>query len=90
MFFTFSPIEALIIFVAALVLLGGLAMLSMRRRSEILQNILTPEEPNLATEFFKKRPLIEETQNDIPPPEPNDSEETIGGWGTPATEDQTL
>ncbi|MDR1053203.1 MAG: hypothetical protein LBL39_03420 [Planctomycetaceae bacterium] len=86
--FTFNFIEVLIIFIAAFVLLGGLVVFSIRRRSEILQEILTPEEPNLADEFFKKRPVIEEAPIDAPPVEQQSDEETIGGWGTPATEEQ--
>ncbi|MDR2642560.1 MAG: hypothetical protein LBC74_07180 [Planctomycetaceae bacterium] len=91
--FTFSLIESLIIFVTALVLLGGLVVFSMRRRSEILQDILTPEEPNLATEFFKKKPTVEEVPNEITTNEQQnneeDEEEIIGGWGISETENQT-
>ncbi|MDR2171162.1 MAG: hypothetical protein LBP59_13545 [Planctomycetaceae bacterium] len=87
--FTFSLIEFIIIFVAAIVLLGGLVVFSMRRRSEILQDILTPEEPNLATEFFKKRPEVEKTIEKEPEQqEQQTDEETIGEWGTPITIEQ--
>ncbi|MDR0392515.1 MAG: hypothetical protein LBH59_11445 [Planctomycetaceae bacterium] len=80
--FTFNLVELLIIFVAALVLLFGLVMFSLRRRSEILQDILTPEEPNLAVEFFKK-PVIEETPEEDLNANQNE-EETIGEWGIQA------
>ncbi|MDR2346085.1 MAG: twin-arginine translocase TatA/TatE family subunit [Planctomycetaceae bacterium] len=84
--FTFSLIELLIIFVTAIVLFGGLIIFSLRRRSEILQDILTPEEPNLATEFFKKRVELEEAAQELPQNESNNEEETIGEWGIPENE----
>jgi hypothetical protein len=79
--FTFTLIEFLIIFVSALVLVVGLAMFALRRRGEILQDFLTPEEPNLATEFFKKRPELVESPEEGLPAEQQNEEEQIGEWG---------
>jgi len=45
----------LVVVVCGLVLFVGLALLMLRRRNEILQNFLTPEEPNIEEEFFRTR-----------------------------------
>lgn len=53
--FTFHWSELLVVVVCGLVLFVGLALLMLRRRNEILQNFLTPEEPNIEEEFFRTR-----------------------------------
>ena len=53
--FTFQWSELLLIVLGSLVLFFGLALLMLRRRNEVLQNFLTPEEPNLEQEFFRVR-----------------------------------
>lgn len=56
---TFQPIELLIVLFAGLALVSGLSFLILRRRDEILQNFLTPEEPDIEQEFFKRKPVEE-------------------------------
>jgi hypothetical protein len=83
--FTFQPIELLIILFAGLVLVSGLSFLILRRRDEILQDFLTPEEPNIEQEFFKRKPVEEPAA----PEEIHEDEETVTkeestpeiGWG---------
>ena len=53
--FTFHWSELLVVGICGLVLFLGLAFLMLRRRNEILQKFLTPEEPNLEEEFFRVR-----------------------------------
>ena len=53
--FTFHWSELLVITVGGLILLAGLAFLMLRRRNELLQEFLTPEEPTLGDEFFRVR-----------------------------------
>ena len=75
--FTFHWSELLVIVIGGLVLLLGLALIMLRRRNEILQDFLTPEDPNLEEEFFRVRvPKQKE-----PPPEETtaDSEENTNG-----------
>jgi hypothetical protein len=57
--FTFQPIELLIVLFAGLALVSGLSFLILRRRDEILQDFLTPEEPEIEQEFFKRKPAEE-------------------------------
>jgi hypothetical protein len=57
--FTFQPIELLIILFVGLALVSGLSFLILRRRDEILQDFLTPEEPDIEQEFFKRKPVEE-------------------------------
>ncbi|MDR3199023.1 MAG: hypothetical protein LBU34_14245 [Planctomycetaceae bacterium] len=57
--FTFRLIELLIILFASLVLISGLSFLILRRRDEILQEFLTPDEPDIEREFFKRKPVQE-------------------------------
>jgi hypothetical protein len=83
--FTFQPIELLIILFAGLALVSGLSFLILRRRDEILQDFLTPEEPDLEQEFFKRKPVEEP----VTPEEIHEDEETVTkeestpeiGWG---------
>jgi len=65
----------------------------LRRRNEILQNFLTPEEPNLEEEFFR---VHSPPKSDEPPGEStgeSETSETVAAktsdegtarWGTPA------
>ena len=88
--FTFHWSELLVIVIGGLILLLGLALLVLRRRNEVLQDFLTPEEPNLEEEFFR----IREVQRDeVPTEEEADEAETVEEadenavqWGTPAGE----
>ncbi|MDR1269356.1 MAG: hypothetical protein LBK82_07510 [Planctomycetaceae bacterium] len=57
--FTFQPIELLIILFACFALVSGLSFLILRRRDEILQDFLTPDEPNIEQEFFQRKPVEE-------------------------------
>jgi len=52
---TFHWSELLVILLGGLVLFLGLALLILRRRGEIMQELLTPEEPELEEEFFRVR-----------------------------------
>ena len=46
-------------------LLLGLAFLALRRRNEVLQDFLTPDEPDLEEEFFRVRSVpTEETPDE--------------------------
>lgn len=53
---TIHPIEIWIVFGFAVLLLFGICFFAIRRRNEILQEFLTPEEPDIEAIFFKKRP----------------------------------
>ena len=87
--FLFQYLDILIVFVGGLILLAGLAFLVLRRRNEILREFLTPEEPNIEQEFFKRREKSK-TDEEVPEEQPveTESEGTIdeAGWGTNATE----
>ncbi len=84
--FSFRSLEILIVLLAGILLFGGLALLALRRRNEILQEYLTPHNPDIEQEFFKRRP-----EKEAPPPETTDedteSEEVDpmkdATWGTP-------
>ena len=52
---TFHWIELLVVVVGGLLLFIGLALLMLRRRSEVLQAFLTPYESNIEEEFFRVR-----------------------------------
>jgi len=88
--FTFHWSELLVVAVGGLALLIGLAFLMLRRRNEMLQTFLTPEEPNLEEEFFRVRtPKQEETPpENATEPETNEATEEKPGeethWGAPA------
>ena len=75
--FTFHWSELLVVVVCGLALFFGLALLMLRRRNEILQKFLTPEEPHLEEEFFRvRRPKQEETPPEVPPQEDMPLEKT--------------
>jgi len=80
--------ELLVVIGGGLILLFGLALLVLRRRSEILQNFLTPDEPDLEDEFFRvKQKPPEEIPEDLPPEEePDETSEMPNDnavqWGT--------
>jgi len=79
---TFHWSELLVIVFGGLVLLLGLAFLMLRRRNEVLQEFLTPEEPHLEEEFFRIRepkPIEEEIEE----PDENEDEpkEEVAQWG---------
>ena len=69
--FTFHWSELLVVIIGGLLLFLGLALVMLRRRNEVLQRFLTPEDPNLEEEFFRvrQRPL------DMLPEEEEDWEE---------------
>ena len=86
---TFHWSELLFIVLGGLLLFFGLALLMLRRRNEMLQNFLTPEEPNLEQEFFRVRGQKQEEE--APPedvatePEVSETEEADKDavqWGT--------
>ena len=81
--FTFHWIELLAVLVGGLVLFLGLALLMLRRRNELLQTFLTPEEPNLEEEFFRVRaPKQEEPpEEETAEPESNEPVEETANWG---------
>ena len=95
--FTFHWVELLVVVLCGLALFLGLAFLMLRRRNEMLEKFLTPEEPNLEDEFFRVR----KPKQEAPPPvdsvvEPEASETTEEAdmesvrWGTPNDRSQTV
>ena len=66
--FTFHWSELLVIILGGIVLFFGLAFLMLRRRNEVLQDFLTPEEPDLEQEFFRVRSL-KPPETEVAPPE---------------------
>ena len=89
--FTFHWSELVVIVVGGLLLFFGLALLMLRRRNEVLQIFLTPEEPGLEEEFFRVRQVTRTEsvpEEDIDGSEMSGSEETEGEdavrWGTSA------
>ncbi|GHT46927.1 hypothetical protein FACS189454_08820 [Planctomycetales bacterium] len=95
--FTFQPVELLIVFVGGLALFAGIALLMLRRRNEILQQYLTPDEPELEEEFFRKPDPAaptemesdeDDTENSKTNPQSSDStvanELAQNGWGNSA------
>ena len=89
--FTLQFLDLLIIVAAGLVLLAGLTFLALKRRNEILQEFLTPEEPDIEKEFFKHREKSKggtvTTEEQPPSTESTDhAEEKESGWGTSATQ----
>ena len=74
----------MVVVIGGLVLFLGLALLVLRRRNEVLQDFLTPDEPNLEEEFFRirkvqlpEKPEEGEAEAEVPE-KPN--EETVQ-WG---------
>ena len=92
--FTFHWSELLVVILGGIILFFGLALLMLRRRNEILQRFLTPEEPNLEEEFFRVRAPKQTEQAKTPPENADETEnkaETAKTtpdtdavrWGTP-------
>ena len=77
--FTFHWTELLVIVFGGLILFFGLALLMLHRRNEILEDLLTPEEPNLEIDFFGARAPKQKKKEDVPSeedtasPEPSDT-----------------
>ena len=68
--FTFHWSELLVVVLCGLILLLGLALVMLRRRNEILQVFLTPEDSNIEEDFFRVR-KVDQTE----PPTEEDSPE---------------
>ena len=83
--FTFHWSELLVIVIGGLVLFIGLALLMLRRRNEVLQEFLTPDEPNLEEEFFRVR-TPEPKEEEVAEEEDKETEDTTSEntvqWGT--------
>jgi len=84
--FIFYWSELLVVVIGGLILFLGLAMVMLRRRNEILQVFLTPEDTNIEEEFFRVRKAA---QAEPPLEESMDVEETTDRaddnaeqWGT--------
>ena len=89
--FTFHWSELLVVVLGGLILFFGLALLMLRRRNEMLQNFLTPEEPDLEQEFFRVREVKQEKtppEEIVAEPETDETNENTEKdtvrWGTPA------
>ena len=91
--FTFHWSEFLVIVLGGLILFFGLALLMLRRRNEILQKFLTPEEPNLEEEFFRVRqpkPVETPAEDTAETSKTTETPEEAVRWGTPGdTDSQT-
>ncbi len=86
---TFQPLDILIAFAAGLILVAGLTLLALRRRNEILQEFLTPDEPDIEKEFFKRRAkeiadkqIVQSTDESDVETAPDGED---AGWGESAT-----
>jgi LPXTG-motif cell wall-anchored protein len=85
---TFHWSEFLVVLMGGLILLLGLAFLVLRRRNEVLQNFLTPNEPDLENEFFRVKQKPQEKISEDSPIEEESSEttempdENVVQWGT--------
>jgi len=91
--FTFHWSELLVIIIGGILLFCGLALLLLRRRNEVLQIFLTPEEPGLEEEFFRVR---QKPQEEVPEEETAEEEldetaevpdENTVQWGTATGEE---
>ena len=82
--FKFHWSELLVVAVCSIVLFLGLALLMLRRRNEILQQFLTPDEPNIEEEFFRVRTVEPEEMpaEDVVEEIEEIPEEEIVHWGT--------
>ena len=73
----------MVIVIGSLLLFGGLALLMLRRRNEVLQNFLTPEEPDIEEDFFRVRRKPQEKE--APEEEPYETAkapvENADQWG---------
>ena len=84
--FTFHWSELLVVVIGGLILFFGLALLMLRRRNEILEKFLTPEEPDLEENFFRvHKPSQEESSTEEMTAEETEEEESPDGetarWG---------
>lgn len=80
--FTFQPIDLLLVLVAGLLLVAGLSLLSLRRRNEILQDFLTPDETGIDVEFLKrKEPVVEQPVEEAEESNETEAEIESTGWG---------
>ena len=88
--FTFHWSELLVIVIGGLILLLGLALLVLRRRNEVLQEFLTPEESHLEEEFFRVKEIPREEiplEEEVPEAETDVvTEQNTVRWGTPVGE----
>lgn len=81
--FTFQPIDLLIVLVAGLILIAGLSLLSLRRRDEILQDFLTPDESGIESEFLKrKEPVVKQQVEETKESNETDVDMEPMAWGT--------
>ena len=85
--FTFHWSALLVVVLGGLALFFGLALLMLRRRMELLQDLLTPEEPDLEEDFFRVRETKQaetEPEDTLAEPEVSEAaeEETVR-WGIP-------
>lgn len=89
--FIFHWSELLVLILGGIILFLGLALMMLRRRNEILQTFLTPEEPDLEDEFFREHlPKQEVVPEETAVPEKETGEEEMlpqdgenAQWGTP-------
>ncbi len=88
---TFQTTDLLVVLIAGVLLTVGLSYLALRRRNEILQDYLTPNEPDIDREFFKKHPAPEADETDQAEEQPDieASNEENAAWGIPVEEDST-
>ena len=83
--FIFHWVELLIVVLGGLVLFLGLALVALRRRNEVLQDFLLPEENRLEEEFFRVRQVVpkEESSEEADEEATDDSEEPpVAQWGS--------
>ncbi|MGL4593552.1 MAG: hypothetical protein ACRCUY_02345 [Thermoguttaceae bacterium] len=83
--FTFSLLELAIILLGWIVMIFGLTFFALRRRDEILQDFLVPNDTNIDQEFFRA--------HNVPEAAPEVKEESVHetathtpedtGWGAP-------
>jgi len=81
--YTIQPIEFWIVFGFAVLLMIGICFFTIRRRNEILQEFLTPEEPDIEEHFFKKRSPVMVEEESVSPQETGTEtiEEVSSVWG---------
>ena len=90
--FTFHWSELLVVVISGLILLLGLALVMLRRRNEIMQVFLTPDDSHIEEDFFRIREAeqkepptdTEKESSDVEKPEgvENVPEENTAQWGT--------
>ena len=92
--FTFHWSELLVIVIGGLILLLGLALVMLRRRNEIMQEFLTPDDSHIEEDFFRVREVEQKeppTNEESPDAEKsakmeNVPNENVVHWGTEAVE----